>query len=497
MLANDEMLISLRDQAREELARRHLVDFAERTVSGFQCPTHILYVAGFLERVARGEIKRLCISFAPGHGKSTILQCFVAWVLGCDPSRRVLALSASEDLARRNSRAIRSLVQSDAWPFVGVRLSADSTSSLEWRTEQNGGVKALGTGGTVTGYRAEGVLCDDVQADAGSETTNASLEEWFRGVLSTRLEPDGWVVMIATRWGDADLVGRITEGESAEQWTVINIPAIANEDDVLGRGVGEALWPERWSVAALEQKRQEVGSLAFACQYQGDPAPRGGTLFKPEWFEHRFDALPSQRVAPPLPVSTHSEFERMMYGTMMKDRYRELRPIIIQCIDSAWRDGPANDRSCIATLVSDGVDIYVSDVFFDRLKYPDLRRAVLQQYDKHRPSRVYVEEAASGFAIVAELKSSTPVPIVGINPGRDSKEARAESVTGLFESGRVKFPAGAPWIGELLNEFLRFPHGRHDDIVDAVTRGVGLMWDHILDERERQRRGTREFNIGR
>ena len=82
-------------QAQQVLAQQSLVDFGSSVLPWFEAPRHIQYLAGLLERAERGEIPRLAISIAPGHGKSTLLQCFIAWFLGRDPRRRTLALSAN------------------------------------------------------------------------------------------------------------------------------------------------------------------------------------------------------------------------------------------------------------------------------------------------------------------------------------------------------------------------------------------------------------------
>lgn len=453
-----EVALALIDR---ELAKQRLIEFGRVAYPGFQDPQHIRYLADLLERAERGEIKRLAISIAPGHGKSTLLQIFLAWFLGRDARRRILALSASEMLARRNSRTVRGMVQGDGWPWPDVKLVGESLE--EWQTAQGGGVRAIGQTGTVTGFRAEMVLCDDVQPDAGTETSRKTLEEWFREVLSTRLEPNGIAVVIQTRWHDADLIGQIAEGESADQWMFVNIPAIADEDDdVLGRRVGEALWPQRWPVELLEQKREEIGSGAFSAQYQGDPVPAGGAMFAPEWFgatpatqgRNRYDAVPLIR---------HK----------LNANERPAPVIRIQAIDCAAKTGVRNDRTAVATLVSDLRDIYIEHVWADRVGFTDLKRKVLELCSQFGPSRVYVEEASNGYALLDELRSE--IPLVGVKPGTDSKEARAEATTADFEKGTIKFPRYAPWVSDALGEFLRFPYGRHDDIVDAVVLGISQM----------------------
>lgn len=210
-------------------------------------------------------------------------------------------------------------------------------------------------------------------------------------------------------------------------------------------------------------------------------------MFKGEWLQHFFEEPPRIREEIRVPIIGGYTEEVV-----------EQPPIIIQAIDSAWRDGPHNDRSCIATLASDRVDIYIIDLLVGRWQFTELYKIVLEQFRKHNPGRLFVEEAASGFAIVNQLRAETPVPVIGIPPGRESKVARAESVTGYFEAGRIRFPKRAPWLDELRTEFLRFPYGKHDDIVDAVVLGVRqmigelngiLLYEHF----ERQRFNLRDW----
>ena len=171
---------------------------------------------------------------------------------------------------------------------------------------------------------------------------------------------------------------------------------------------------------------------------------------------------------------------------------------MIQSCDSAWKAGITNDRSCVATLATDLKDIYVVDLLVGRWQFTDLVRIVKENYAKHQPSRLYVEEAASGFAIVDQLRRETGIPVIGVTPGRDSKESRAESCTGFFEASRIKFPRNATWMQELLGEFLRFPHGKHDDIVDAVVLGIRQMQEqiariHFADRTRATLRGMRSY----
>ncbi|MDE2099954.1 MAG: phage terminase large subunit [Patescibacteria group bacterium] len=432
-----EVYQALLDQAQVEISTKSLLKFGDRVYRKFQAPKHIQYLAKKLEAVERGDIRRLAISLAPGHGKSTLLTVFLAWFLGRDATRRMLALSASESLAFRNSRYVREMVRSEKWPWPDVKLKGESLE--EWYTNAGGGIRAIGKDGTVTGFRAEGILCDDIQKDAGTEASRQKDEEWFREVLTTRLEPGGFAVIIQTRWHDDDIIGRLAKGESADQWEFINIPVIADEDDPLGRAEGDVLWPERFSLEAIEFLKQECGPVAFAAQYMGDPIPRGGATYKEEWFKQRYTTLP------PLPIKA-------------------------LVIDSAWKDGPRNDWSVLATWGSDKKNFYLLDVVRRKWEFPELQRQIIETYIRNECNILIVEDKQSGTAVIQQIKANTRFPVVSVTPTKD-KESRAESSTFAFEGGRVYLPESAPWLATWLNEHLRFPAGK-DDQVDTTSMAI-------------------------
>jgi predicted phage terminase large subunit-like protein len=435
--------------AGDELARRRLGDFIKLLEPSYVRTRHTEALCDHLEAVERGEINRLIVMMPPRHGKTMhVSQALPAWVFGRNPRAQIILASYGAELAEGNSRKARSYMRSDRWPFE-CRVSEESRAQSRWQTDAGGILIATGCEGGLTGYGADRLIIDDPtrdRADAESEAMRERLWMWYSDVARTRLMPNGRIILCQTRWHDDDLAGRILNSDDAKRWTVLSLPAIAEENDALGRGPGEALWPELFPVEALPRVPDEMSSSSFASLYQQNPVPAGGATFKAEWFELRYDELPRRLAS-------------------------------YQAIDSAWKDGLANDRSVIATLATDGKDIYVVDIWAGRKKYADLRNVVLDNYGKHQPKLVYVEEAASGFALVDELRRSTGMPIKGISPGRDSKEARADAVTNWFEAGRIKFPRNATWMGDLLSEFLRFPAGKHDDIVDAVVLGITqLRW---------------------
>jgi hypothetical protein len=207
--------------------------------------------------------------------------------------------------------------------------------------------------------------------------------------MSTRLEPSGACILIQTRWTSDDLVARLQEGESAGEFEFINLPALAQEDDILGRAPGEALW-SRWPIELLEKKRLEVGATTFTTQYQGDPVPIGGRMFEPSWFEHRYDELPKFLATPSTP-------DRVAAEKMFGEAQRRRPLLIVQGIDSAWSTSSRADASSIATAGTDGINFYIINVEVLRAEYSDLRAAVIKSFEWMQPRMICVEEAASGW----------------------------------------------------------------------------------------------------
>ena len=474
--------------AADELARRRLIDFARLLYPQFESPPHIEYIAGLLEELEAGRVRRLCVSVPVRSGKSVLCsQIFPAWYVGRHPRESIILASHSESLAVLHSRQAKRLVQDDRYPFSDVKMSADSASVQRWNVTDGGGLYAIGVGGSITGRGSHVLIVDDALHDGLSAAERESAWAWLTEVAVPRMEPGARIIVVAARFADDDIPGRLAESADAKEWKFVSLPAIAGENDPMGRVPGAALWPTRFSIEELEERRQMMGSAAFEAQFQQNPTPAGGVMFKPEWFEHRFDVVPLIR----------TEWRDVALGAFAATtQVIESSPLVIQAIDSAWKDGPSNDRSCIATLASDLKDIYVTDVLLGRWLFTDLYRIVNEIFRKHNPSRLFVEEAASGYAIVNQLRAETHVPVIGVTPGRESKAGRAESVTAYFEAGRVKFPRHASWMQDVLQEFLRFPvSARGDDAVDAICLGVRMMISEInrIMAAEELSKKTRDF----
>ncbi len=232
------------------------------------------------------------IFMPPRHGKSeTVTIRYSAWRLENDPKLNIIVGSYNQKLANRFSRRIRRIAEER------IVLSKDRKAVDEWETKEGGGVRAVGVGAGVTGFGADLVMIDDPvkgRSHAESKTIRDNTWEWYTDDVYTRLEPKGAVVLIQTRWHEDDLAGRLKKAEAngGDRWDVVSLPAIAEADDPLGRKIGEALWPQRFDVKALDRIRQQQGSYSFNAMYQQRPVAREGNVFKREWFENVVSRAP-------------------------------------------------------------------------------------------------------------------------------------------------------------------------------------------------------------
>lgn len=245
---------------------------------------HLLYDQ--LNRLTRGEVRRFMVSLPIRHSKSeTVTVRYSAWRIERDPSTRIIVGAYSHDHAVRFSRKIRRLVRDR-----GVKLNPEVQKQDEWETLEGGGVRAAGVGGGVTGLGADLIVIDDPiksRAEADSAVYRENTWEWYKDDLWTRQEPGCSIILIMSRWHEDDLSGRLiqTQKEGGEVWEHLHIPALAEEDDLLGRQPGQALWPERYDEVALKNSLRVLGKSFYAL-YQGRPQPAEGSMFRREWFRY-------------------------------------------------------------------------------------------------------------------------------------------------------------------------------------------------------------------
>jgi predicted phage terminase large subunit-like protein len=461
----------LRSEARREQGRRDLLSYATLVNPKYRTPRHIQYLAGLLTAVERGEILKLAISAPPRFGKSRILAHFCGWWLGREPGRNLLLISAGQSLSVRNSKWIRSDLESGHYPWPS-EISAESSSVLNWATNTGATVRALSSQATVTGFQADMCLVDDVQPDMMTAMTRDSLEEWLRSVLETRLEPGAPMVMINSRWSTDDIFSRFQQGESADDWTFVNLEAIAEtQPDPIGRELGESLWPERWSLPVLEKKRKSVGTMVWESQYQGHPTVEGGRLIKVSDIQE-FDFLPAQPKK-----SEEADLLSRILGEQDYSRHAQplavdfLKVVGIDCSGTSLaKGGGSGSYNALVSLVYDDVrgDYFICDVIRKRADFDQWRMECAKYLGMNPPDVCVIENAASGGRLYQALRGMVKCPLKLVEP-RLSKEERLLQVISAFEGKKVHVRRNASWCKDYLSELQDFPAGRFSDQLDATV----------------------------
>jgi predicted phage terminase large subunit-like protein len=482
------------------MARASLLDFTCFTFRGYQAePAHAL-IASVLDKVVAGEITRLMIFAPPQHGKSELASVRLpAYWLGRRPADPVILASYAASLAEAKSRQARQVVESPEYrllfPEVGTRR--DSRSVSHWELDgRRGSMLAAGVGGPVTGHGALlGIIDDPVEnwQEAQSQVVRDTCYEWYRTTFRTRIWERGAIVVIMTRWHDDDLAGRLLR-EQAGEWTVLRLPAIAEtqaerdagavllglpagQPDPLGREPGEPLCPARFSLAALQALRRDVGSLGWAGQYQGVPRQPEGNRFKRAWFPI-VDAAPHRA-------------RRVRYW------------------DKAASEGEGDFTAGVLMAQADGV-CYVEGVVRGQWSAGErdriMRRTAEQDNLRYSHSvRTWVEQEPGSSGKEAAQSSVKLLAGFSIRIDRvtGSKEVRAEPFASQAEAGNIRLVRG-PWNAAFLEEIAAFPNGAHDDQLDAAAGafnklGVGkpspLLRTRILPIRGPRKPGVQGLRI--
>jgi predicted phage terminase large subunit-like protein len=411
---------------------------------------HHKKIAAALDRVVSGECKRLMIAMPPRHGKSQMgSYLFPAYLMGKKPDSKLIVGSHTAELAQRFGRMIRNLVADERYKelFPDFLLSADSKAAGRWDTSHGGEAFFIGKGGAMTGRGGNVVILDDIldEQDALSNTAMENTWEWYQSGPRQRLQPNGAIIVINTRWKTDDLSGRLLKlqgGIKSDKWEILEFPAILPS--------GGPLWPEYWKLEELEAVKHTIGLQKWNAQWQQTPTADEGAILKREWW---------QRWKPEEPP---------------------LVEYIIQSYDTAYSKKETADYSVITTwgvFVPDqdsGPNIILLDVKKGRWDFPELKRIAREEYKAWNPDNVLIEAKATGITLQQELRR-VGIPVTMYSPGGrragQDKVARANSIAPILESGMVWAPE-TEWADELIEECAAFPNGDHDDMVDSTTQAL-------------------------
>jgi predicted phage terminase large subunit-like protein len=438
----ERFLAALTVEELRELERlsEGLLDFIPRVSSQFAAPRHLQPLVEVLE-AAEHTPQRVVVSTPPQFGKTTLALHGLLWLLGRAPKRRNAYVTYEATRAEQMSLQAREIGLEAGLRTVGSRKI--------WRTHEGGGLIATGIGGPLTGYGVDGLmLVDDPvknRAEAESATYRERTDQWFRDVALTRCHPSASVIVVQTRWHEDDLAGRLIK----RGWKRINLQAI----DDNGKSLWEAMWPAKF---LTEVKRPDVGEYTWWSLFQGEPRPRGGSLFQNAML---YD------VAPPLGAGF-----RVGVG-----------------IDLAYSKKTHADYSVAVVLMRlQNPDpaipplFYVLDVRREQVQAPVFKGTLrsLRSTYLGAPMRWYAAgpEIGIGDFIKASDGALPGIPIE-VLPAVGDKFVRAQPVAAAWNAGRILVPRNAPWAGAFLAELASFTgvNDANDDQVDALGTAYDLL----------------------
>lgn len=404
---------------------------------------HTKLIIEHLQAVADGDIENLMISCPPQHGKTQVASIgFGAFLLNQQKETRVGIASYSETPSLRISRSIRRIMEG-----TGAEFTGDLKSVQEWELDDGSKVRATGVGGAFTSFPVDiGILDDPIKDRDQAESLNAreSLWEWFTDVWIARNMKHQ--VLIGTEWHQDGLHGRIRNAPGSHRWTLLNLPAIALEDDILGRAPGEALCPDRVPLEQLIERREQ-NPYSFEAMYQGNPSPREGTLFK--------------------------------VGNLVYCDPNEVPSGMLSVRRWDLASSPEGDYTVGLLITGPCKDgrFYVTDVVRGRWNVFDRDRVILQTAErdgKYVRQLIPNDPGSAGEAQVAAMRRMLAGYTVYDERETGSKEVRAEPVASQIAGGNIVL-VRAPWNMEFTEELRTFPRGRHDDQVDTLAGGFNFL----------------------
>ena len=400
-------------------------------------------LASKLEAIQRGELKKLAVFMPPRHGKSelTSLQ-FPAWILGKKPQTKIIMSSYNDNLATDFGRRTRNLVDTQEYRNVfDIRLAQDSTSAGRWNTDKGGYYVSVGIGGAATGKGADILIIDDPhknRKEAESPVKRKEVLEWYRSTAKTRLSPEGAVILVLTRWHDADLAGEILD----DTWDIVEFKAIAEEDEDY-RKKGEALWPSKFSLKWLEQQKKDIGTFEFSSLYQQTPLDSETVEFKKTYFKS---------VSLEAVLAKHTDRFLTIDTAISKEASADSTGFIINFVDT--------DQKWNVMAIKKKIDA------------SELVKEIFSLHDKWKFTRIGIEstilyQAVYPFLVEEQQKRNVYLPLTAVKHNGIAKEIRIRGLLPRYESGGIFHIENE--CNDLENELIRFPKSTHDDLSDSLA----------------------------
>ena len=432
----------------------------------------------YLEAVTAGQITQLVINVPPGCMKSlTVSVLWFAWEWTLHAEYRWLCTSYAEPLAMRDNVRARNLIESpwykERWAFKTVdgkrqpwvQMRADQNAKGRYENVRKGWRMATSVGGGATGERPDRIVVDDPLKieEAESDVARSGVNDWWDGTMSQRVadQQRSAKVLIMQRLHQTDLSGHLLDkGDwvhlclpmEYEPGRMVTFPGLQGDRRT---EPDELLWPERFPADAVAKQKRDLGSARAAGQLQQRPTPPGGGKLKREWFE-------IVAVAP-------AAGPRVRYWDLAATEPRRGK-------DPDYTVG-------VKMSESQGI-VYIEDIRRDRVSpkgVDDLLKQTAPLDTAKVPQAIEQEGGASGKIAIDHFRREVlrGFTVKEVNPS-GSKELRAFPLAAAAEAGNVKLVKGG-WNAAFLDECEVFPHGTHDDQVDAASGAYAVLMGTIKD----------------
>lgn len=410
---------------------------------------HLMLISSVVANAIAKGGGRIIISLPPRHGKSELITKNVPiWTLENYGRKNVILCSYGGDLSSDFGRQVRDLIKGNE-ASLNLRIRPDAERVNNWLTNDGGAMYSVGLGGPITGRGADVLIIDDYIKEikeSMSQLHRDYIWDWFVTTAYTRLEPGATVIIVATRWHHDDLIGRLLKAEG-DKWTNIVIPAIAEENDILGRPVGTPLFEERYGIEDLLDRKRVLGSFFFNALYQQRPENDAGKLTDKRWLKYLpvVPDLTGFKLARIWDLAATDDGGDYMAGTLLA--YNKARDMTIILDIKRKQLGPLGvEKLAAETAMTDGPNV-----------------------------QIYIEQepGSSGKLLVhnysMNILKDYKVEGVPASP-KNNKVTRAQPFLAAVEAGRV-WLIRAEWNQAFEDEYDSFPAVDHDDQID--TCGIG------------------------
>jgi predicted phage terminase large subunit-like protein len=450
----EQLLLDLEELDRKRAIARAKTDFmafCHYVYPGFKEGPHHRHMRPLLHELRDGTKPRLTVSMPPRFGKSeTIAYLFVSWYLGHNPHHQIMMVTHTADLSADFGRKVRNMLDADIYHeiFPDTVVARDKSAASNWSTTKGGKYLAIGIGANVAGHGADLLIGDDLVSEqavlaSDPDKTFAQAWEYMQVGPLQRLMPGGRIIMIGTRWGKKDPIGRALawaqNNPDSLPWHEVRFPALMPS--------GKSLWPEQWPVDQLLAKKAGMFPQFWAAQYMQEPTSEEGALVKREWWQ----VWPKEK-PPPCDIVLHS------WDTAHETKTAS-DPSAVMCWGIFFNEETEND------------EIILLDAWQGRKTFPELKRFALEYYQEWEPDMVLIEKKAAGAPLIQELRA-IGVPVQEYTPSRGAdKRVRINSVADIFASGKVWRP-DTRWAQEVVDQVAEFPNGEHDEFVDCTSQAL-------------------------